>query len=139
MRNDIVKAAQAWIGTPYRHQHSTRGAGCDCLGLIRGVYRDVIGPEPERTPPYTPSWGEGDRDEVLLRASRRHLIEIPTDTIEPGDMVLFRMLQNMPAKHCGIYGHDDTLIHAHQGIGYVKQHHMSSYWKRRMVAAFRFP
>ena len=33
----IVRAARGWIGTPYVHQASVRGAGCDCLGLLRGV------------------------------------------------------------------------------------------------------
>lgn len=36
-RNEIVAAARQWLGTPYRHQASVRGVGCDCLGLIRGV------------------------------------------------------------------------------------------------------
>ena len=37
----------SWIGTPYRHQASLKGVGCDCLGLVRGVWRAVIGAEPE--------------------------------------------------------------------------------------------
>ena len=32
----IVAAARTWIGTPYEHQASCRGAGTDCLGLLRG-------------------------------------------------------------------------------------------------------
>ena len=30
----VVATARAWIGTPYVHQASVRGAGCDCLGLL---------------------------------------------------------------------------------------------------------
>lgn len=37
MQNDIVARARAWIGTPYEHQASCRGAGTDCLGLLRGL------------------------------------------------------------------------------------------------------
>src|SRR6185437_17129428 len=55
-RQDIVAEARAWIGTPYRHQGSLKGIGCDCLGLVRGVWRGVIGAEPERAPPYAPDW-----------------------------------------------------------------------------------
>ena len=47
-RTAIVEEARAWIGTPYRHQASLKGVGCDCLGLIRGVWRAVMGEEPER-------------------------------------------------------------------------------------------
>ena len=39
----IVMAARGWIGTPYVHQASCRGAGADCLGLIRGVPLFLIG------------------------------------------------------------------------------------------------
>ena len=46
-RAEIVRAARSWIGTPYRHQASLKGVGCDCLGLLRGVWREVVGAEPE--------------------------------------------------------------------------------------------
>ena len=42
-RKDIVAETRDWIGTPYRHQASLKGVGCDCLGLVRGVWRNVIG------------------------------------------------------------------------------------------------
>src|SRR3989338_4143365 len=51
-RQAIVAAARSWIGTPYRHQASLKGAGCDCLGLVRGVWRELYGDEPEAPPPY---------------------------------------------------------------------------------------
>ncbi|MEM1422329.1 MAG: peptidase P60, partial [Pseudomonadota bacterium] len=37
--DQIAYEASRWIGTPYRHQASLRGVGCDCLGLLRGVWR----------------------------------------------------------------------------------------------------
>src|SRR5215207_7343246 len=37
-REQIVAAARGWIGTPYHHQASVKGVGCDCLGLIRGLW-----------------------------------------------------------------------------------------------------
>ena len=46
-RDEIVRAARRYIGTPYHHQAALAGAGCDCLGLIRGVWRDLYGAEPE--------------------------------------------------------------------------------------------
>ena len=75
-RADIVDEARKWIGTPYRHQASRMGVGADCLGLIRGVWRGVIGAEPEAVPAYTPDWAEALGDETLLAAARRHLVEI---------------------------------------------------------------
>ncbi|MGA8997361.1 MAG: peptidase P60, partial [Pseudolabrys sp.] len=43
LRKDIVAETRRWIGTPYRHQASLIGVGCDCLGLVRGVWRAVVG------------------------------------------------------------------------------------------------
>ncbi len=54
----IVPLARAWIGTPYLHQCSTKGAGTDCLGLLRGVWREAIGTEPEAVPAYSADWSE---------------------------------------------------------------------------------
>ena len=54
----IVAEARSWVGTPYQHQCSTKGAGTDCLGLVRGVWRAMLGPEPEVVPPYTADWAE---------------------------------------------------------------------------------
>ena len=73
-----VAAARRWIGTPYRHQGSCRGAGCDCLGLVRGVWRAVLGDEPEAVPAYTPDWAETAAEpgaDALLLAARRYFIE----------------------------------------------------------------
>ena len=42
-RDAIVAAARGWIGTPYVHQASVKGLGCDCLGLLRGLWREMAG------------------------------------------------------------------------------------------------
>ena len=97
-REDILAEARAWLGTPYRHQASVRGAGCDCLGLLRGVWRALYGAEPEAMPPYTPDWDEVERREVLFRAAGRHLREVPVGAALPGDVLLFRMRAGSVAR-----------------------------------------
>src|SRR5262249_34925030 len=57
-RDDIVAEARRWIGTPYPHQASVRGIGTDCLGLVRGVWRALHGPEAEVVPAYARDWAE---------------------------------------------------------------------------------
>jgi cell wall-associated NlpC family hydrolase len=42
-RARVVALARTWLGTPYHHQASLRGAGADCLGLLRGVYAELYG------------------------------------------------------------------------------------------------
>jgi NlpC/P60 family putative phage cell wall peptidase len=68
-REAIVKAARSWLGTPYHHQASLKGAGADCLGLIRGIWRELYGPEPEAMPAYTRDWGDATGAETLLAAA----------------------------------------------------------------------
>jgi len=102
-REAIVTAARGWLGTPYHHQASVKGVGSDCLGLIRGIWRELYGPEPEAMPPYTPDWGSATGAETLLAAACRHLVKLDdVSTASPGDVLVFRMRDEGVAKHAGI-------------------------------------
>ena len=94
-REQILVEARAWIGTPYRHQASLKGVGCDCLGLLRGVWRALHGSEPEAMPAYAPDWAEASGTESLADAARRHLLEIAPDAALGGDVLLFRWRPHM--------------------------------------------
>ncbi len=134
----IVAAARAWIGTPYRHQASTRGAGCDCLGLVRGVFRDIYGAEPERPPPYTAAWAEERGEETLRDAALRHLAPIAREKFAAGDVLLFRLRERGPAKHCAIAVSRSRMIHAYDRHA-VAECAIPESWARRLAYAFRFP
>ena len=140
--DEIVARARAWIGTPYRHQASCRGAGADCLGLLRGVWREVMGPEPEAAPSYTADWSEPSRSEDMLAAAGRHLIPVARAEAQPGDVIVLRMREGGVAKHVGFLarsrlGHA-TLIHAYSGHGVVESP-LTPAWSRRIAGVFRFP
>jgi NlpC/P60 family putative phage cell wall peptidase len=137
-REDIVAETRSWIGTPYRHQASLKGIGCDCLGLLRGVWRGVIGAEPEGVPPYAPDWAEATGVESLAAAAARHLITISCAECAPGDAVLFRWRANLPAKHVAIVTAHDRIVHAHDGAA-VAEVAFAPWWRRRLAYAFRFP
>ena len=137
----IVETARAWIGTPYVHQASTRGSGADCLGLVRGVWRELFGAEPEAVPAYTSDWSEPQREEALWVAATRHLLPLTLQEARGGDVLLLRMRDGKVAKHLGIAGSasgSPTIIHAFTGHGVVESA-LSQPWQRRIVAAFRFP
>jgi NlpC/P60 family putative phage cell wall peptidase len=138
IRAAIVAAARAWIGTPYHHQASLKGAGCDCLGLVRGVWREVIGSEPETPPAYSMDWAEASGEESLRNAAGRHLSEIPIAAFRAGDVLLFRMSRTAPAKHCGIATGADSMVHAWSGYA-VAEVPLGAFWRRRLVHAFQFP
>lgn len=139
MAIDAVTIARSWIGTPYMHQASVKGAGCDCLGLLRGVWRELHGEDAETPPPYSPDWAEARGEESLRDALARHLREIDLKDIAPGDIALFRMVARGPAKHCGIVAERDgalTLIHARQNKR-VSEEAFTRPWRRKLAYAFR--
>ena len=136
-RAEIVAAARRWVGTPYRHQASLAGVGCDCLGLVRGVWREVIGPEPEPPPPYTQDWAEATCDEALLRAALRWFTPVTGDTAA-GDLIVFRWRDGSPAKHLGIATSATRMIHAHDGAC-VCEVHIGAGWRRRIAGVFACP
>ena len=141
-RARVVAAARGWLGTPYRHQASVKGEGADCLGLVRGVWREVVGEEPEAPPPYRPDWAEVGGEETLWGAARRRLVEIAPEQAGLGDVLLFRMAAGCPAKHCAVLsaveGPERRMIHAYWGRSVVESW-MGPWWRRRLVAAFRWP
>lgn len=137
-RTKILNEARDWLGTPYQHQASAKGAGCDCLGLVRGVWRAFYGYEPETAPPYTPDWAERAGVETLRDAARRHLAEILIAEAAPGDVLLFRMGEGAPIKHAAILDESDRILHAYWGRAVV-QSRLAPWWRARITAAFSFP
>jgi len=168
-REEIVTAARGWLGTPYHHQASVKGVGSDCLGLIRGIWRELYGPEPEAMPPYTPDWGSATGSETLLAAACRHLVKLDdVSTARPGDVLVFRMRDEGVAKHAGILvsvrgsrpgrhpevraqraSKDGRAPHhdGHRGLRLVHAQEglgvieieLGRWWRRRAAAAFSFP
>jgi NlpC/P60 family putative phage cell wall peptidase len=127
----VVAAARAWLGTPYRHQASVIGAGCDCLGLVRGVWREVVGDEPWAVPPYRTGWRGGSG---LEEAARQFLHG--ADGLGAGRVVLFRV--GRAVRHCGIMVGDARFVHAQERIGVVEAD-LSEGWRKRVASCFEFP
>jgi NlpC/P60 family putative phage cell wall peptidase len=137
-RSAILEETRSWLGTPYRHQASAKHAGCDCLGLVRGVWRALYGAEPEPTPPYTPDWAEARACETLYLAASRHMNGVALQDVAPGDVILFRMHPTAPMKHAAILEEENRLIHAYWGRAVVLSR-FAPWWRARARAAFAFP
>jgi NlpC/P60 family putative phage cell wall peptidase len=134
----VIAAARRWLGTPYHDQASLCGVGCDCLGLARGVWREVVGDEPFPIPPYSRDWGEMGPREVLAEGARAMMPEITPDEAGPGALVLFRMVPRAVAKHVGILTAPDHFIHAYERLGVVEEL-ITPTWARKIAFAFLFP
>ncbi len=137
-RERIVALARGWIGTPYRHQASLKGAGADCLGLVRGLWREIYGAEPEAMPAYAPDWAEAGGRETLLEGARRHMQEVTPGEAQPGDVLIFRWKEGCPAKHAAVLSGSNSIIHAYEGISVVESP-LAGSWRRRIAFAFAFP
>lgn len=134
----VIATAVSWLGTPYHDQASLKGVGCDCLGLARGVWREVVGPEPFPIPPYSRDWGETGSREVLAEGARRMMVEVPASNAPPGALLLFRMRPGAIAKHAGILTELDTFLHAYERLGVIEEP-LTPTWRRRIAFAFHFP
>ncbi|MCV0370829.1 MAG: peptidase P60 [Filomicrobium sp.] len=136
--DDVVRLARAWIGTPYHHQASRCGVGTDCLGLIRGVWRELYGSEVQQPIAYTRDWSSRAGEELLLRAARTYLVELPPDVIAAGQVLVFRYRCGFAAKHCGLATSPVAFVHAMEGVA-VSEVALTSWWRRRIAGVFSFP
>ncbi len=135
----IVALAEAWIGTPYRHQGATNGVGCDCIGLVRGIWRELYGVEPEAVPPYAPDWAERSGEDRLMQAAARLFgAPLTQEAMQPGDLLLFRWRSDCAAKHAGILAGPDSFIHAYEQATVIRSALVPA-WRRRIAAVHRFP
>ncbi|KPF41170.1 NlpC/P60 family protein [Rhizobium sp. AAP43] len=153
IQDEILALAEGWIGTPYRHQGSARGVGCDCLGLVRGIWRALYGTEAEVVPAYAPDWAERSGEERLIGAAERHFQAVGSLVeAQAGDLVLFRFRPGMAAKHAGILARmergehtpaafsqtPDAFIHAYEQSAVIRSALVPG-WRRRIAGIYRFP
>lgn len=133
----MVAAARRWLGTPYRHQAATLGAGCDCLGLLRGVWRELYGTEPMAVPPYRADMRDPAHAGALAAAAELLLVPAAGE-FAGGQVLLFRLNGMAAAKHCAILVGPDRFIHAQERLGVVEAA-LSEAWARRVSGRFEFP
>lgn len=128
--DEVVATARLWLGTPYRHRAARLGGGCDCLGLLRGVF-GVAG----ELPIYSAQWRDDDGRQELAALARRYLRPAPGP--EAGLVALFRLGTTTWPRHCGIFVEPDRFIHAQEGLGVVEAS-LSDGWRRRLAGSFVF-
>ena len=135
--DDVVVAARAWLGTPYRHRAAVLGAGCDCLGLLRGVWRTLYRDEPIPVPNYRADMRDGAHAGELLAAAEMLLVRAEGE-LRPGQVVLFQLRRATAAKHCGIMVSTTRFIHAQERLG-VLEANLTDGWRGRIAGRYAFP
>jgi NlpC/P60 family putative phage cell wall peptidase len=135
---EIVTLARSWIGTPYHNMAAVKGRGCDCLGMLRGVYAEITG-KLISTPNYRgrPPKASTGR-ETMLDAAREYLVEVPKEMRGPAIVLVFRIHPKLAAWHCGIMTTDTDMVHSHSGRE-VYEVTLGEQWEPKVAAAFKFP
>lgn len=136
-RDDIVRVARGYVGTPFVHQGRVRGVGVDCFGLPICVARDLgVAIADIRAYHERP---DGGQFVVLVR---RALEEVDPRHTQPGDFLAFWVRVDGEPEHCGVRTYHG-LVHAkdstNREAGKVVEHVMSEIWREHVFAAFRLP
>jgi NlpC/P60 family putative phage cell wall peptidase len=74
----------------------------------------------------------------LLDAAQRHFSPVALNAYRPGDVLVFRFRDHLPAKHLGIATTHTHMAHAHGGAC-VTEVPIGAHWGKRLAGAFAFP
>lgn len=88
-REDVVREALRWEGTPYHPNGRLIGVGVDCAMFPAEVY-EACGLVPHLEPDYNSQWHLHRNAEKYLEWVRPHAREIPEDQLGPGDFVIWK-------------------------------------------------
>jgi cell wall-associated NlpC family hydrolase len=131
--DEVVAAARAYLGVPFRHQGRTR-TGLDCLGLTGCALRDAGLKVRDST-----AYGRRPDYRRLARAADGELIRLERSApLRAGVIVMFR---DADWIHVGIMTGRRSFIHARGAEGGSVVEHIldDQSWAPRLVAAWRHP
>ena len=157
-QSKIVAAARSWIGTPFHHQARVKGKGCDCFGLIIGVARELnlrgkngtlVADHDEVTYPKMLN------SQYVVDRLSQIFDEIPVESAEPGDVVLFKIHGN--PQHLAILSDYSSvlssinvtqekpadqvilgIIHCTMDTRGVVEHRLDDDWLSKIYKAYRW-
>lgn len=110
-RDDVVRVARSYLGTPFQHRGRTPGQGLDCAGLVICVAKELglVAPDFD-VPPYRMS----ARGDEMLRWCDRYMQRIEREAMGAADVIV--LATERDPQHLGIladYRHGGlSIIHA---------------------------
>ena len=138
-REMVVAEAREWLDTPFHHQASVKGAGCDCIGLVKGVgvALGIVDYDPNSALAKSfANYSKLPDSKRMREGLATWLISIPISEVTTGD-ILFMSWGRDP-MHVAIKT-DRGIIHSYSMVKKVIEHTLDEEWKRRIVAAYRYP
>ena len=117
-REDIVREATSWIGTPFHTGARDKGRGVDCINLLIGVFAAVGVIKPIDLEFYPNDWHLHSDDPRFMRGLLQYADPLPEgERPLPGDIAMFRY--GRQAAHGGIMSAWPVVIHAFLDDGMV--------------------
>jgi NlpC/P60 family putative phage cell wall peptidase len=142
MQTQIVKIARQWLNTPFKHQGRVKHVGCDCLGLVAGVLKELnLKLNGNEIAAIDNTNYSALPDGVLLQqALEQYLERSEQGRIEAGNILLMRF--HRQPQHLAIvtpYENGLGIIHSYAQAGKVVEHRLDELWQSRIVAAYKVP
>ncbi|MDD3370758.1 MAG: peptidase P60 [Alphaproteobacteria bacterium] len=136
---DAVVEARTWLNTPFQHQGCLKGVACDCIGLVKGVGMalGLVDYDPaSETARRFASYSMQPNSQKMREGLATWLVPIPVSDTTLAD-ILFMAWGREP-QHVALIT-DMGIIHSYSTVGRVVEHSLDVHWKRRIVAAYRYP
>lgn len=108
-REDVVREALTWEGTPYHHHARVKGVGVDCAQLPAAVY-EAVGIIPHLSPRYSEQWMMSRDEELYLSYVFPYAREITRDEVAPGDFGIWKYGRTF--SHGAIVIEPPVVLHA---------------------------
>jgi cell wall-associated NlpC family hydrolase len=136
MNKKIVHAAKLWLGTPFHLQGRVRNIGCDCLGLLMGIAKELNIKTTDGTPLV--NFDRSDyhiiHDGKILEDQLDKLLE-QTDQIEEGSLLLLEYDKN--PQHLAIASSENSMIHAHIKHRKVVEHSIDVWIRNKIKKIYK--
>jgi hypothetical protein len=141
MNYNAVQEARLWLGTPFCLHGRIKSVGCDCLGLIVGVAREL-----ELKDKFAQPITNLDQTGYHLLSDGRILRTVldkyftVNSCVELGNLALFTFDNNpIHLAIIGDYPGDRfSVIHANASVGKVVEHRFCGVLKQNLIATYEF-
>lgn len=147
--NRVVRIADDWVGTPYRHLQMVKGRGADCALFLAAVLLEAGVFNNVSYDYYSKDWFMHTKHELIIEGLLRHLeqnvsngylgkvVHYPKfEDLVRGDIVGFSTVTSGATNHASMYLGNSKMIHSVYGRD-VRKTQFGSFWKRKITVLFR--
>lgn len=140
-RSQVVEVARSWIDTPFKHQGRIKGQGCDCLGLIVGIAKEIGACDKDYL--NYPEGGIFDFSRLTLTDYKNYFIELDNSPENPpiASILQLWVTARNQFQHLAIISQLPGrlgIIHANVSTKKVVEHTYSELWQKRVLGIYDF-